>query len=448
MSDEHRADVVGYEGNTVVRTPVLDELARTGMVFRNAYTPSPACIPARQCMMSGQLPKTCGCEGWVDLKPGYLTFSRLFSRYAYRTACFGKLHHVGPDQMQGWTNRWAGDLTVIPKHIDGKMDNEFRKYNRFIGGKKWSDAKEIKRAGIGDSHLMKWDREWTGSTLRFIEEYFNNATYDREQINPLMLKVSLVEPHYPYLTDAEKFGYYLNRVEPYIDENLPSHPYLSQHNVELLVDVLPRDIRRATAAYYGMVETIDTHYGRVLEMLEYVGQDLDDWIIIYTTDHGEMLGQHETWEKRKFYEASARVPLIIRWPRRFKGGQVIEENVNLCDLYATLCDLSGIPCPDGLDSRSLVPLMEGDSSAWKNETISQFHDDLVMIKQDHLKYQYYGSKMPEVLFDLKHDPKEEQDFANDPDYAAHMSRFRARLAELGHGPDADVNYKNAGYNRN
>ena len=96
MTDEHRADVTGYEGNDVIRTPVLDELARTGVAFRNAYTPSPVCIPARQCMMAGQLPKTCGCEGWIDLQPGYLTFAQLFAQYAYETAAFGiKLRVIG-----------------------------------------------------------------------------------------------------------------------------------------------------------------------------------------------------------------------------------------------------------------------------------------------------------------------------------------------------------------
>ena len=94
MSDEHRPDVAGFAGDKIVRTPVLDELARTGVVFRNAYCPSPVCIPSRQCMAAGQLPRTCGCEGWTDLKPGYMTFARRFSQYAYQTACFGKLHQT------------------------------------------------------------------------------------------------------------------------------------------------------------------------------------------------------------------------------------------------------------------------------------------------------------------------------------------------------------------
>ncbi len=446
MSDEHRPDVAGYEGNGEVRTPVLDELARAGVVFRNAYAASPICIPSRQCMMAGQLPRTCGCEGWVDLPPGHLTFARLFSRYAYRTICCGKLHHIGVDQMQGWTHRPAGDLTVSPGHIDGRVQEEFRRHQRPFGDYKWSDAKEIARAGVGRSHCVRLDRQWTDAAVDAIERHFNDAAYDREQPQqPLMLKVSLLQPHYPYQTDEAAFGYYLNRVQPYLDEPVSPHPFLSQRQVRPGTDATPRDLRRATAAYYGMIETVDTHYGRVLEALRQVGQDLDEWIVIYTSDHGEMLGEHGIWEKQKFYEASARVPLIVRFPRRFAGGRVVTENVNHCDLFATLCELAGIPAPAGLDSRPLVGLLNGQADGWDNESVSQFGPHNVMIKRDELKYQYYGPEMPEVLFDLAADPAERIDFIDDPAHAGAVAAFRRRLAALGHGPDAAPNYVNAGY---
>ena len=106
MSDQHRADVSGYADDGVVRTPVLDELARKGVVFNNAYTPAPICIPARQSMAAGQLPRTCGCEVFgEDLAPGHMTFARRLSQYGYATVACGKLHHNGTDQMQGWTSR-------------------------------------------------------------------------------------------------------------------------------------------------------------------------------------------------------------------------------------------------------------------------------------------------------------------------------------------------------
>lgn len=151
--------------------------------------------------------------------------------------------------------------------------------------------------------------------------------------------------------------------QPWLEEPC-DHPVLSLSQQNQPVHASPRDIRRATAAYYGMVETVDNHYGQVLGELERVGENLDDWTLIYTSDYGEMLGEHGIWEKTRFYEGSVRVPLIVRWPRRFAGGPTVKQNVNLCDLFATICDLAGVPTPDGLDSRSLVPLLEGDSSDW------------------------------------------------------------------------------------
>ncbi len=443
MTDEHRPDVTGYEGNDVIRTPNLDRLAETGVVFRNAYTPSPVCVPARQCMAVGQLPKTCGVEVYgQDLPPFAPTFPRQFSRYAYRTAVSGKLHHMGPDQMQGWQVRINGDTSVADQYIEREKPLDFGG----VRSVKWSDAKETLRAGIGRGPCQVKDESTIDGTLDFIQSHFLDPYYDRQMPQvPLLLKVSLIQPHYPYFIDADRFNYYLNRVEPYLEDPIIDHPSNSEHRVRVGEDALPRDIQRATAAYYGMIDNVDSMFGQVMDALEQAGQDLDDWCIIYTSDHGEMLGEHGIWEKKSFYEASARVPLIIRWPKRFQGGRVVDENVNLCDLFATLCDLAGIPTPDGLDSRSLVPLLEGDSSNWDDESVSQLFGSRVMIKRGALKYQYYGEDMPELLFDLDADPSENTDYLDDPAYADAVAAFRQRRGELGFGPDADPDYVSAGY---
>jgi choline-sulfatase len=446
MSDEHRADVAGYAGDPIVRTPVLDRLAESGVVFRNAYTPSPICIPGRQCMMSGQLPETCGCRRYgEDLPPGYMTFARRFAQYAYHAVCSGKLHHVGVDQMQGWTKRIAPDAEIYTRYIEGRVEEEFDRYEPLPGTGKWSNQKEIEQAGIGEGNYQRFDQRATSSALDVLQHYFADPMYDRPWVpRPLLFKLSLLQPHYPFLTDEAKFTYYLNRVPIYMEPRA-DHPVLSQTQAPPDVDATERDVRRATAAYYGMVETIDAAYGQVLMALEHLGQDLDDWIIIYTSDHGDMLGQHGVWEKVQFYEGAVRVPLIIRWPQQIQGGQIIDENVNLCDLFATLCDLCGLPTPEGLDSRSLVPLMTGNGADWYNETVSQYGDDRVMIKRDHLKYQWYGEDVPEVLFDLEEDPDETTNAIDDPAYSDVVDWFRERLGELGHGPNADPNYVNAGY---
>ena len=458
MSDQHRADIAGFQGDSIVRTPVLDELARTGVVFNNAYTPAPICIPARQSMAAGQLPRTCGCEVFgEDLAPGHMTFARRLSQYGYATVACGKLHHSGTDQMQGWTRRIGDGMSVRHDFIEGRNLEAMRNLP-LATELKWTQAKEVKRAGIGHGPMSGADAYTLDGALRFVENFFAGPYYDRATpTRPLMLKVSFVRPHVPFLTTREKFTYYLNRVTPYVDEMAFDHPFLSSRKVTPRDDVSEREIRRATAAYYGMVEENDEDYGKVIEALKHVGQDLDDWIIIYTSDHGEMLGEHALWEKTKFFEGSVKVPLIIRLPGGASGGRIVEENVNLCDLFATLCDLADVPVVDGLDSRSLVPLLNGDSSTWNNETISHYggthlgheeHFDRyenLMIKRDHLKYQYYGREMPEVLFDLSINPEETMNFVGDPRYADALASFRIRRDELGYGPNATVDYKNAGY---
>lgn len=472
MSDEHRADVAGYAGDAVVRTPVLDDLARTGVVFENAYTPAPVCVPARQAMAAGQLPRTVGVDRFSrDLPPFSMTFAKRFAQHAYHTACFGKLHHHGPDQMQGWMQRPAGDAHVTRPNVDGRSpDAETRIPEPIQGLGKWSDAKEIHRAGPGRSPWASDDDIALAALERWATDWwFANPYYDRpHRHEPLLLKLSLLRPHYPYLCAEEKFNYYLNRVTPFIEHETFDHPFLSRRQVRPGTDASEREIQRACATYYGMIEELDDRFGQTMRTLEHLGEDLDDWLIIYTTDHGEMLGEHGIWEKKQFFEASARVPLIIRPPRHLRDawgceGRVVRENVNLCDLFATLCEMCEVPLPDdeqtvnnaGLDSRSLVPLMRGQTRTWhaayQNETISQLQGENLMIKRDALKYQWYGHEAcagcEEVLFDLDRDPGERHNGIDDPQYAEAVEAFRQRRDELGFGPDGDANYRNAGYDR-
>lgn len=447
MDDQHRADLFGYAGNDIIKTPNLDKLAKTGVVFNQAYTPYPQCIPARQAMMAGQLPKTCACERFGDdLTPGYETFARRFTRYAYATVACGKLHHTGLDQMQGWAQRIGSETHVSARHIPGIKQAEVERYVRPKSQTRWSIDKEIKRAGIGEARHVRDDAYTVQGAINFIDEYFNSSYYDKERgQQPLLLKVSLTQPHYPYTAEADKFNYYLNRVSPYENQRVSDHPHLSEKEIRIGKDVSEREVRRCVAAYYALVEKSDEHFGEILDRLEFVGENLDDWIIIYTSDHGEMLGEHSVWMKQKFYEGSVRVPLLIRYPKRFKAG-TRTENVNLCDLFATLCDLAEIPIPDDLDSRSLVPLLENQQAAsWNNESISQYYKDQLMIKWDHLKYQYYGEDLPEVLFDLKRDPGETTNYIEDPSYQDILKKFRVRRGQLGVGPNHKPDYKNAGY---
>jgi len=434
MTDEHRPDLAGFAGNPVIRTPNLDWIAKRSVLFENAYTPSPVCIPARQCMMTGQFPRTCGCEVFgEDLPPFSRTFARTFSENAYNTVCCGKLHHTGPDQMQGWQRRIGAETRITDRYIN--MDQEkLKRFKISQADHRWTNVKEVLRAGVGHSKNTIQDEYTLQGALDVIEEIFESPYYDKQQVNqPLLLKVSFVLPHYPYYCDESLFKYYLNRVPIFGPEQIMSgHPYLDTKHLEIGKDVTLRDVQRATAAYYAMVETVDGYIGQVLDKLREAGQDLDDWIIVFTSDHGEMLGEHGIWAKHKFYESSVRVPLLIRYPARFNP-RTVKENVNLCDLYATLCDLCHLETPDHLDSRSMVNLMAGETEGWDNESISQYRGEFLMIKRDDLKYQYYGEDMPEVLWDLEKDPGETVNCISDPAYSEVLKSFRKRREELGFG---------------
>ncbi|MBF8192077.1 sulfatase-like hydrolase/transferase [Nonomuraea sp. K274] len=432
MSDEHRADVTGYAGNAVVRTPVLDRLAADGTVFTNAYTPAPICVPARQSMMAGQFPRTTGCERYgEDLAPGHMTFARRLAQYGYATVACGKLHHTGPDQMQGWTARVGGDVTVDARHLP---DRVVKPTNPI--GHKWPIVKEVQRAGAGRGPSAVADEYTVVGAIDYLTRHFVDPFYDRaipEQ--PLLLKVSLNEPHYPFLAeDPQRFAYYLPRVPTYAGQQPFDHPFLGGGlRVVAGTDASEREIRRATAAYYAMVESMDARLGRVIDALHHVGQDLDEWIVIYTADHGEMLGEHGVFEKQKFFEGSVRVPLLVRWPAGLGGGRTVRQNVSLCDLFATLCELTGVPAPSGLDSRSLVPLLRGDAHGWDDEAVSQYNGKNLMIKRGALKYQHYGPGLPEVLFDLDMDPGETRNVIDDPQHKDAVELFRRRRRELAFG---------------
>ncbi|MDA3873837.1 MAG: sulfatase-like hydrolase/transferase, partial [Kiritimatiellae bacterium] len=421
MSDEHRADVTGYEGNSVIRTPFLDWMAETGVSFSNAYTPSPICVPARQAIAAGQQCWNCKVHHYgQDLEPGYMTFARRFTEYAYNTIACGKLHHMGTDQMQGWSRRITMESQIdTPAYTEGAVMEEFKRYQSddfprktHLSPGKWSMTKEILRSGIGQSPYTVWDDFATQGAHHIIDELLVSESYDSPSTRPLFLYLGLCNPHYPmFTTDQEKFTYYLNRVEPYRDQKTPVEDGFMMRpdnfwrgpiEVGENADVRERDVRRALAAYYANVEDNDERYQSVVDALEQAGEDIDDWILIYTSDHGDLLGEHNFWEKACFYEGSVRVPLIIRWPKGFEGGRVVSENVSLCDLFQTLCDLADIPAPPNLDSRSLRSMLEGTSTDWDNEALSQESGKHLMIKQDNLKYIAYDG-FGEKLFDLATD---------------------------------------------
>jgi choline-sulfatase len=434
MDDQHRFDWFGFTGHPVARTPNLDRIADDGVVFENAYTPSPVCIPARQCLASGKFPRHCGVEQFgQDLPPNSETFARALARGGYMTACCGKLHHGGADQMQGWLRRICNgdDMQVHAEHVEGRDEAAFGRFVQHPG--MWSLSEELRRAGAGRSPYAVSDELNTAGACALIDEYFVSEHYERATPDrPLLLKLSLQQPHYPFCAPEALIEKCLPKVREYANQSVLDHPEFRNWTYDP-EDVSEADRLRALAATAAMVELCDGYFGQVLDRLEACGQDLDDWLVLYCSDHGDLLGEHGKWWKLSFYEGSVKVPLVMRAPKLFAGGgRRIGENVNLCDLFATFCDAADLPMPEGSDSRSLLPLLRGGSGDWPDESVSQYAGAYLMIKRGNLKYQYYGDNpdWPEVLFDLSKDPGETKNFSADPEYAEAMRAFRARREEL------------------
>lgn len=448
IADEHRADVAGFAGDPLARTPTLDWLAEGGTVFDNAYTPSPICVPARQCILSGQYPHNCHCEGWLGLQPGHMTWPRRCAQHGYQTVAFGKLHQVGRDPMAGFQLRPVGDVTASldvpplePRYQAPALPSDDGL--NCEGWMKWSDEKEVRRAGPGPANHH--DHLYTEGFCGWVEENYNGVWYDRATPDrPRALYLGLHDPHYPYRCEEDLFRYYLPRVRDYAIETCFDHPFLGKSawpQVPLAtgIDLPQREVRRARAAYYGKVETMDRRFGQALAALRLAGEDLDEWIIVYCSDHGDQLGEHGIWEKQKFFEGSARVPLIIRAPKYLPAGKRISANVSLCDIFPTLCELCGLQTPDDLDGRSLVSLAKGETTNHHEAVYSFFLQQGYrngMIKRGQLKFHWYQheqqGQMPEVLFDLEADPLESRNLIDEPQYAEDLRWFRQQRQALHH----------------
>jgi choline-sulfatase len=295
---------------------------------------------------------------------------------------------------------------------------------------------EIRDAQPGLGQWMIHDQYNVDGALLFLEEYFVNASYDRPKANPLCMAVSLIAPHYPYQCPMDLFTYYMQRVEPIVEEPNEQFEYDDFFRVRVGEDVTYRQAHRATAAYYGMIEWMDAQFSRVIEKLEHLNV-LDDFIIVFLSDHGEMLGTKGLWEKQSYFEASARVPLSIWYPKRFgREPKVIEQNVSLVDLFPTVCELVDIPAPDELDGRSFLPLIDGNTTDWHDTVYSELwraqNGPSVMVKEGSLKYFRFDNDKgwPEQLFDLSKDPDERNNLMDVPAYADALSKLRAKAEAL------------------
>ena len=410
QADQMAANALAAYGNKITHTPNIDALAESGTTFMNTYCAFPLCGPSRAAMMTGQLPSRIRAyDNASELLSEIPTFAHYLRARGYQTSLSGKMHFVGADQLHGFERRLTSDL--YPGDFYWTEDLESRTT------KTKSDARGVTMSGVcRRSVQLDYDELVMSNAEQHLYDLVRSAD-DR----PFMSVVSLTHPHEPFYCTQPYWDLYegvdipLPKVAALpVEEQDP----LTRYNMirwELENGFDDETITRSRRAYFGAVSYIDHQVGRLVRLLEELSLR-DNTVIIFTSDHGELLGERGLWFKRHFFEPAAAVPLIISAPGGLRG-QTVPENVSLMDLLPTMLDLAGDHQLDDLrepiDGHSLTSLMSGGSG--QNVAYSEIMSDglpapIFMIKREHWKL-IGGPAYPTALYDLDQDPHEETNLA-------------------------------------
>lgn len=440
FSDQHAARVTGCYGNGVAETPNLDRLAARGVTFDAAYCPSPLCVPSRMSMLTARHPHRTGVWGNEDvMSPALPTMAHALGAAGYRPTLVGRLHSVGPDQMLGYARREVGDhhanWSGVPRVDMGPLE-----------GSASPDRRSLRHSGAGQSAYEVKDEAVTDRALEVLDELAADLRAGRRE--NFALTVGLMLPHAPFVArkaDLDRFAGRVGRAERRAPANGHAHPWLSAWSGHRdIVDVTDAEELRARTAYYALVYSMDRMIGRILDRLDALGLR-DDTLVVYTSDHGEQIGEHGLWWKHTFYEDSVRVPLIMALPGSLPEGQRRDQVVNLIDVTATMLEATGAPPLTNGDGVSFWRLAQDDAVPWQNLTFSEYCQgsrfdwgipgttQSRMVRFGRYKLNYYH-RMPPQLFDLQDDPDEMSDLADCPRHAAIRAQL---LREVLRGWDPD-----------
>ena len=433
MSDEHGAQFSSTYGHPIIETPNMDRLAEQGVTFDANYCNSPLCIPSRASFMTGQYVST--NEVWDNTKPmavDKLTWPYLLRNEGYDTALNGKMHLVGPDPLHGFEQQLSRD-----PHIEAPL-----------GHFRWSDgipkAPEdwygVREADVGVSPMIEADDAMEKAAVEYLSD-------PARQEKPFAMCVGFIAPHFPFIVPEPYFSkYYPNNVDMpnlpdgHLDELPPSAQRLRQM-FGLDGDWTDDEIARARAAYFGLCTYLDDKIGHLMDVLEEQGL-AENTVIVHTSDHGDMLGEHGLWRKMCFYEQSANVPLQISWPGKFDGGQRVSEAVSNVDAVATILELAGVELDKwDLDGQSLVPALKGDTSGLNDIAISEHFAHgtdraMGMVRSGNWKLCYgHGDPTELELYDLDSDPGEFTNLAGAPEHEDVQERLLKILLDQWGDPD-------------
>ncbi|MCA1287020.1 choline-sulfatase [Salipiger bermudensis] len=408
-----------------LHTPNLKKLAARSVRFRNCYTASPLCAPGRASFMSGELPSVTGVyDNAAEFPSDLPTYAHHLRRAGYHTCLSGKMHFVGPDQMHGFEERLTTD--IYPADFGWTPD--YRKPGERIDW--WyHNMGSVTGSGVAEiSNQMEYDDE--------VAYHATRKVYDlgrRKDDRPWCLTVSFTHPHDPYVARRKYWDLYedcehlLPEVGDLGYENQDKHSKrIFDANDWRSFDITEEDIRRSRQAYFANISYLDDKIGEILEALEGTRQD-QDTIILFVSDHGDMLGERGLWFKMSFFEGSSRVPMMISAPGLEPG--LCEIPVSNIDVCPTVCDLAGVSMDEVMPwtaGETLVPVAKG---APRGPVAIEYaaeasYAPLVALREGDWKYTRC-SLDPEQLFDLANDPHELTNLAEDPAQAETLARFRA-----------------------
>ncbi len=445
MTDQQRADCWGAAGNRLIHTPNMDRIAQEGVRFRSAYSATPTCTPARSALLTGLSPWHHGMLGYADMAQRYpLEKPQAMRDAGYYTMTIGKNHYSPVRNGHGYQNMLldehcpcgngpaalaaaAAKGPVERSDYDSWFAHEAPLADPHATGLWWNDFEGKPFALPERLHPTTWTGD---SAVRFLSDY--------NQREPFFLKVSFIRPHSPY-DPPERF------MKRYAEADLPTAQvgkWASRHEArnsdrnDIWHGKLDAaTIRKSRQAYYGCISQVDEQIGRIFETLERRNL-LEETLIVFTSDHGDMSGDHNLWRKSYGYDASARIPMAMRWPKGLiaaERGQEMDQPVELRDLLPTFLDAAGTSPSRPIDGRSLLGLVRSKGAGWR-EFIDLEHD-ICYSPSNHWngmtdgkwKYLFHAMDGEEQLFDLSRDPHELSDLAGDSTHAGELRRWRQRL---------------------
>lgn len=417
MADQLAAPLLNiYNKNSQIRTPNIDKLAQKSVVFDSAYCNSPLCAPSRMAMITGQLPSKIGSyDNASSISSDVPTYAHYLRSAGYETALAGKMHFIG-DQLHGYENRLTADIYPGDYGWAVNWDEPETRLEWY------HNSASILQAGpCVRSNQLDYDEEVMYKSQQFLYDHVRKGPGSR----PFALTVSLTHPHDPYTIEQKYWDMYedLDVALPEVrikKEDQDKHSKRLLHVCDLEdYDFTDEQIKKARRAYYGAVSYVDDCIGRLLEVLDKCGLR-DDTIIMFSGDHGDMLGERNLWYKMSYFENSVRVPFLISHPKSYAPHRV-PQNVSTLDILPTLVDLVHTELIPGLplDGTSVMPHLKGLPG---NDTVfAEYMGEgtiapLFMIRRGPWKYITCPEDPPQ-LFNLVDDPKEIVNLASSTDPA-------------------------------